>query len=164
MDWNAIGAIGEAFGAIALFLVLAQVRHARDEVRRSVSQGRLEAASQIAEQYIANERLNTLQNQALSALGVPPDPFSTMLMERAGMTREEAATLTWSQQVWWIFRARMIAQIDRLPPQERVEFDDATRSLYRDQPLFSLWYQSAKDTLPNKSAVRYVEGLLAQAD
>ena len=31
MNWDAIGAIGEAFGAIALFLVLAQVRHTREE-------------------------------------------------------------------------------------------------------------------------------------
>ena len=42
MNWDAIGALGEVLGSIAVFLTLGylaiQVRHARDQVRHSISQ------------------------------------------------------------------------------------------------------------------------------
>ena len=41
-ELGAVGAIGEAFGALALFFVLVQLRHARAEVRRSLDQSRAE--------------------------------------------------------------------------------------------------------------------------
>ena len=46
MNWDAIGATGEVLGAVAVFVTLMylaiQVRHARDESRRALSQSRLE--------------------------------------------------------------------------------------------------------------------------
>jgi hypothetical protein len=42
MNWDAVGALGEVLGSIAVFLTLGylavQVRHARDQVRHSISQ------------------------------------------------------------------------------------------------------------------------------
>ena len=35
--WDAIGAIGQAVSALALVFVLVQMRHAREEMRRSVT-------------------------------------------------------------------------------------------------------------------------------
>jgi hypothetical protein len=43
MNWEAVGAIGETIGAIALFLVLFQVRHAKHEMRRSVRSERTDS-------------------------------------------------------------------------------------------------------------------------
>ena len=44
MNWDGVGAVGEALGSIAVFVTLGylaiQVRHARDDVRRSVSTAR----------------------------------------------------------------------------------------------------------------------------
>jgi hypothetical protein len=51
MDWNAIGAIGESLGAIAVFITLVylaiQVRSTRADVQRGVMQGRLQAAREL---------------------------------------------------------------------------------------------------------------------
>ena len=38
MNWDAIGAIGQAVSALALIVVIVQVGHARAEFARSVSQ------------------------------------------------------------------------------------------------------------------------------
>ena len=47
MNWEAIGAIGESLGAIAVFITLGylalQVQFARKEIGRSISQTRAEA-------------------------------------------------------------------------------------------------------------------------
>jgi hypothetical protein len=168
MNWDAISAISEALGSTAVLATLAylavQVRHARDEARRSVRHSRLDAARQLATQSVENERLNALMTKAMVALGAPPSPFLHSLMETAGLTREEATTLQNHQAVWWLFRVQVIAHIEHLPPEERAEFDDMTRSVYRGNPLSSLWYQSAKEGLVNRHAVRYIDNLLAQSD
>ena len=47
MNWDAIGAVGELLGSLAVFVTLGylaiQVRHARAEASRALSQGRMEA-------------------------------------------------------------------------------------------------------------------------
>ena len=47
MNWEAIGAVGESLGSIAVFVTLGylaiQIRHARAEASRALSQGRMEA-------------------------------------------------------------------------------------------------------------------------
>jgi hypothetical protein len=162
MNWDAIGAIGEAFGAIALFLVLVQVRHARGEVRRSVTESRLDAALQRVTQYVDNERLNALNVRAIDALGgAGTPPFVDTLVQKAGMTRQEAFTLMWNEAAWWLYRVQVIAQIEHMPLEERTEFDDLIRENYRDNPVARLWWEG-KATVPNRAAVRYVDNLLAQ--
>ena len=127
-----------------------------------MSQGRLDTARQMVTQYADNERLNALYMKALGALDGAPSAFTAALAEQTDMTREEASALAWNQSAWWLFRAQVIAQVDHLPPAERVEFDDATRVYYRDNPLARLWYAHSKAVLPNRAAVRYVNDLLAQ--
>jgi hypothetical protein len=46
MTWDAIGAIGQAASALALVFVMLQIRHARADSRRALSQSRAEAARQ----------------------------------------------------------------------------------------------------------------------
>jgi len=47
MEWDAVGAIGEVLGSVAVLVTLGylavQVKHARAETRRALSQGRSEA-------------------------------------------------------------------------------------------------------------------------
>jgi len=163
MNWDAIGAIGQTVSALALVFVLVQVRHAREEVRRSVIQSRLDTLQQRATQFVDNERLNALHVRATTVLGgSTPSPFITALVERTGMTREEASTLLWHEAAWWLGRVQVIAQVEHMPPDERIEFDDATRRYYQSSPLASLWYADTKAMLPNRAAVRYVDNLLAQ--
>ena len=61
--------------ALALIVVIVQVRHARDEVRRSISHYRLDA---LRDHYINranNESLNGIAIKAGAALGAELGPF-----------------------------------------------------------------------------------------
>ena len=57
MNWDAIGAIGQAVSALALVIVIVQVRHPRAEARRSVRHSRLDAARQLVTQLVESEQL-----------------------------------------------------------------------------------------------------------
>jgi hypothetical protein len=44
MNWDAIGAIGQAISALALAVVIVQLRYARADSRRAISEGRTSAS------------------------------------------------------------------------------------------------------------------------
>ena len=94
MSWEEVGAISQVLGSVAVFITLgylaAQVRHARDEVRRSVTQPRAEMVRQQFITLATDVGLNSLYARAHIALGTQPNPFSTEMINRAGLTREEA--------------------------------------------------------------------------
>ena len=86
MNWDAIGAVGQMLGSIAVLVALAyltiQVRQAKDEVRRSVAQNRGEAARELCMCRVTDERLNRIYTKARTALGSEQsDPFITALVE-----------------------------------------------------------------------------------
>jgi hypothetical protein len=141
--------------------VLVQVRHARKEVQRSVTQSRSEAARQLVLNLVNNQWLNTLNVKANIGLGLSARlPFLEVLMERSGLTLEEGIALNWEQHAWWQYRSHVIAYADELTAAERVSFDFTIRGGY-SVPLTRLWYDMTKATL-NADAVRYVDNLLAQ--
>ena len=70
-------------------------------------------------------------------------------------------TLLWNEAAWSLYRVQVITQIEHMPPEERTELDDKLFGHYRHNPLARLW-REAKETLPNRRAVRYVDDLLAQ--
>jgi hypothetical protein len=162
--WEAIGAIGQSLGSIAVFVTLGylalQVRHARDEVRRSISQNRAEAARDLLIARATDARLPRLLASAYAALGREPHPFGQELVKLTGLTDDEAAALYFEQSAWWHFRAQVIPYVDELPAGERVAFDAGLRG-YDRNALERLWYQTTKASL-NPDAVRYIDDLLAQ--
>src|SRR5512147_1385410 len=101
MNWDAIGAIGQAVSAFALIIVIVQVRHARSESRRALSQGRGEAVRELMRTRVTDPKLNGLYGKANVAFGGKPPPFLAVLIERGGMTLEEAASLNWDLFAWF---------------------------------------------------------------
>lgn len=166
MNWEAVGAVGEVFGSIAVFVTLGylavQVRHARGELRRSIRQGRGEAQRQLYLFRASNPRIGELSMQANKAFGVQPSVFVTELVEKAGLAPGDVAQLFSEQVAWWSYRAQVIPYVHELPPEDRIEFDATTRSHYR-APLARLWIAANKHHL-NPKTVRYVEDLLAQPE
>ena len=160
MNWEAIGAIGEVFGAMALFLVLLQVRHARAEVRRSISHGRAEVARELMLNHVNNERLTHIYSKVATGLGAEPIPFVEALKVRSGITAEEAVSVLWNEAAWWQYRVQAIIYVNELTTAERIAFDGTLHS-YKENPLRRLWYETTKPTL-NPDAVRYIDNLLAQ--
>jgi hypothetical protein len=166
MNWDAIGAVGQMLGSIAVFITLGylavQVKHARSETRRALSQGRIEGLTNL---LIAQNdaRLNRLTVKAQTALGDEPFPFVSTLIDRAGLTREEATSLFWMQIGVWNYRLSIIPYVDELTPMERASFEGAVRT-YGDEGFYGLFYEAMKTTTTNPHAVRYIDSLLAQPE
>ena len=165
MNWDAIGAIGQLLGSIAVFVTLVylaiQTRHTRWEMQRSISQNRAEGARELAMSHATNERLDVLHAKVGDAIGAVPNPVIAVFMERAGLTLEEATALMWEQSAFWAWRSQAIAYVDELPDGERIQFDSGLRLNYGTLPVRRLWYQAIKASL-NPEAVGYIDNLLAQ--
>ena len=166
MNWEEIGAIGQVLGSIAVFVTLGylavQVRHARAEVRRSVSQSRSEGARELAMNHANNQRLSgTFQSANATLGGGPMNPFVTNLMERSGLTAEEADGLWWEQLAWWQNRVQAVSYIEEMTTGARIDLDRTLRTEYGRVPVPRLWYETVKGGL-NPDAVRYIDNLLAQ--
>ena len=162
MNWDAIGAVGQLLGAMVLLLVLLQVRHARDEMRRSISQSRSDGIRDLfIATRVSNERVNSLHVKVAQALGNAPSPFVTALVERAGTTIDEAHMLQWEQMAWWQNQVQSVRNVSQLTEAERISMEQAIRRTYRGNTLPAIWYETMKATL-NAGAVRYVDNLLAQ--
>jgi hypothetical protein len=160
MSWDIVGSIGEAVSAIALLFVLVQVRHARAEMRRSVSQSRADVGRELWLARARSDQLAGVLSRSEVAFGSTSPEFVAALSERAAVTSEEASQ-TWAYMwAWWIYRAQVIAYASELRAGERVQFDNGLRIHYGRNGLERLWYQTVKPTL-DPDAVRYVDAVLA---
>ena len=165
MNWDAIGAIGQVLGSIAVFVTLGylavQVKHTKAEVRRSVSQGRSEGVRDLlARQGEAQELRPFLKANA--ALGSQPSAFESALMEQAGLTGEEARRVYLMSIAWWNYRLQIIPYVDELPDIERAAFDLGVRGSYGSPGVGSLFYETNIKVTQHPDAVRYVYNVLAQ--
>jgi len=154
-------------GAVAVFVTLAylavQVRHARREGQRALSQGRVEGARELVA-LGTDERISRAMAKGNAALGVAPSPFVAMLIERAGLTREEASLAFQYQLAWWNYTIQIIANIDDLRGIERTQFEISVINRYRRSGLAGMYYQYLRDaSQAHPDALRYIDGLLAKA-
>jgi hypothetical protein len=162
MNWDAIGAVGQLLGSLAVFVTLGylavQVGQAKEQMRRSVTDGRAATARQLMLTQLTNPPLSDLfEKVSRDHVGI------AALGERIGLTFSEAMAYNVYQVVWWQYRAQIIAQIDDLPSGERAAFDAALRLNYQHWQASSIWYKTAKSGgILNPDAVRYVDDLLAQ--
>jgi hypothetical protein len=166
MNWDAIGAIGEALGAGAVFITLiylaVQVRHARAEVARSVVHSRTTAAREHNLALALNERIDLITRKANTNLGGANLPVVDVLVERAGLTPEEADTFIHAQVARWQFQTQIIDDLPEMSGGHRAEFKNFVRGVYgANQPATQLWYQTVKSSL-NPDAVRHIDAILAE--
>ena len=164
MGWEEVGAIGQMLGSVAVFITLGylavQTRHTRKEVQRNLGKVSTDSAQDILLLLAANPSLSAIYVKAMATLGVPPSPVIQMLMERAGLTEQEARVFSALQMAWFQHRVQVIPHIDSMIPAQRISFEKATRG-YFGMPLHRMWYEEAKATL-HDHAVRYIDNLLAQ--
>src|SRR5262245_21853006 len=161
MNWDAVAAIGQAVSALALIIVIVQVRHARQEVRRSASQQRAEALGELYLTRATNERLLATRMQAELALrGAGTSDFGSALME-VGITREQSAALFHEEMAWYNARWPGIAFSEDLTAGQRRENEVNLRGIYEGSGVSAIWYRSTKQFL-NPEFVRYIDNLLVQ--
>ena len=115
MNWEAVGAIGQVLGSVAVFVTLAylatQVRQARRQMQRAATDNRAATVRQLTLTQLTNERLMGIFEKV-----TPRGPEFDALAEHVGLAYEEANTwFTW-QTVWFQYRA---ATISSRPYQEK---------------------------------------------
>jgi len=167
--WDAIGAIGQVLGSLAVFVTLGylavQVRHARLQAQRALGQARSEALRDSLAP-LCDERICAIQTKAQTALGgvaaVPTLASFAKSMEQAGVTGEEATVLGVLQIMIWNYRIQIIPYADELSHIERTQFDKPIRSAYGSPGIGRIFYESYIKSTAHPEAVRYVEKVLAQ--
>jgi len=160
MNWDAIAAVGQAISALALVFVLVQLRHARQEVRRSISQKRTDVVRELWMLRADNPQLSGLILRADTALGTQ-SPLAVELAAKASITLDEASQVIAHQFSWWLYHTQVIPFVKELRPGERAAIDAGLRRQYRISQSGQLWFQAMRNNL-DADAVRYVDNLLAQ--
>ena len=166
MNWEAIGAAGEVLGAVAVLVTLVylatQVRHAREESRRALSQARTEA------------------NRGLIALGLEDKIFEAhmkadmafepevhgaveMLMSKAGLSRDEATRVMMVYIAYWNYVVQIVPVVESLGESERKLFDRFIRNRFRSSGTYGKIYQfrtQKENDLPE--VVAYIDNNLRE--
>ena len=167
MNWDAVGAIGQILGSVAVLVTLgylaAQIRQTKHQMQRSISRTRAEGVSQLFINQMNNERYLDAISKANRSLGRPNGPFVSAMIERCGLSESEATTISLNFGVQWQYHTQIIRDIDELPPGERFGFDAGCRIQYAPGTVANLWYETVKAAL-NPDAVRYIDTLLANSD
>jgi hypothetical protein len=160
MNWDAIAAIGQLVSAFALFLVMFQVRHARNEMRRSASQARKDS-SRTLWLAAAQPDLASVVSKAQAATGQKASPAVQYLMD-LGLTSAEARQLYANFMANWQNIEMSFESRAHLSVGARDEWRSTIQSNYGISILGSKLYETVKSRL-NRDAVRYVDEVLAQS-
>src|SRR5262245_23148793 len=165
MSWDAVAAIGQVMGSIAVFITLVylaiQTNHARRETRRALSQGRGEAIREINSMWM-DERMATIWTKGSIALAAPTPPVLKALMEQTNWTREEAWSAGLVMRSFWGYALQIIPHVSELHPIERKEFDNTLQFHYGLHGPSRVFYETYVKNRSHADAVRYVESVLAE--
>jgi len=166
MNWDAIGAIGEMVGAVAVIITLVylavQVRQARQEVRRSTSRARSDARRS-ALAVMSDARVLPLYVKAQAAEGGQLAIFAEHATTHYGMTAEEGVLLAQTVLSAWQTRLQTIGVIDELGPFERREFEEELRFMYGRPGAERRMYELVLKPRQHPDVIRYVESVLGHA-
>jgi hypothetical protein len=163
MNWEALGAIGQLLGSIAVFVTLGylaiQVKHARQETRRALSQGRSEAHRDLLALQLDDKVLEAWGKVEL-AFGAQTPPFLAALLERTGLTPDEATRVNNMCVAWWTYTLQIIPYVDELPAMERIAFENRVRGQYGRPGAHRLFYETYLKPSAHPDAVSYIERVL----
>jgi hypothetical protein len=167
MNWESTAAIGQVLGSIAVLVTLVylamQTRHANAEARRSFFEAGLVGVLQRTTSLATREHVSRLMLQARLALNAEPPIFVQRLVERAGMTMEDALIVYLDMASDWMCRLQFLGNVDRMTADERAEHEWLIMG-YKHDPVSQLWWESIKPyiRLGIPSQARYLEELLAR--
>jgi ABC-type branched-subunit amino acid transport system substrate-binding protein len=158
MNWEAIGAMGQAVSALALVLVLVQVSYARGEMRRAARQSRADTSREL---WLAQANDNGLSH-AMETLWMSSNermPFVAYAMACGLSAAEARQVLAYAWAGWQSFQAA-IESAGHLSDGARDELNRNLRENYSGNTFHAKWYELMKWRL-NPDAVRYIDRVLA---
>ena len=166
MNWDAIGAVGQVLGSVAVFITLGylavQVRHANYELRRSISQDRGEAVRELLRARAMDAELAEIVVRTHEALGDQPYPFMATVMQKAGLNLTEAFRLYSDQTAWFNFHTQVFQYMNEMSSTDRALFENGTRRFYASG-LGRVYLDTTIRSAAHPDFVRYVDSLLAQS-
>ena len=163
MNWEAFGAIAEFLGAIAVLLTLVylslQVRHTRDDIRRSIQQSRATAFRELMLEQTRNSDLQEAMLKVRKAYRPEMESLEE-LIDSAGLTDKEEMILGMNSMNFWLYRADVISNIEHLDANQKAHFDNGV--INYGHGYGRLWFKEYKKRFPDLIAVRYVDKLIEQ--
>jgi len=160
MNWDAVSAIGQSVSALALVLVLVQVRQARDQVRLSSRDARRD---RLRENWLGQavhiELASALMR--LTATENAVEPYVDYA-KSVGLTDVEARQV---YAYWWASWQSMqgsIESVAHLSPGQRQELDRSIVRNFTPGRVWGKWYELTKQRL-DPDAVHYIDDVLAKS-
>ena len=164
MSWDAVGAIGELVGSLAVLVTLAyvaiQVRHTRAQLEVSIQQKRYDTFRELLLETLRNPELRRTYDKTGKVYSAEIQSLDE-LFQLAELTREEMAMFRNHQLAFWQYRIETIEQIQNLTQVQKDEFDRGIRRIYGSSPA-RLWYETVRKNGSNPEAVKYIDAVLAQ--
>ncbi len=166
MNWEAIGAVGEILGALAVVGTLAylatQVRYAKATATDS---NRLERASGVREMVIELAKNDSLRSAWITGAGL--DDYFEEYASKFDIPRDDAERLEYmSLHFFWLHWGQFASSKD---PQDIKELENVIKKQYIMPPIKYSWenspvidhldptFRSFVDTLLNSGAQRAIE-------
>jgi hypothetical protein len=162
MNWDAVGAVAELLGVLAVFVTLAylaiQVKYAKDQVQLSIQQVR---NSSLRELYLAlaqNSGIASAMSKAEQVM-TPEIESEKQLFEAAEFSPEEIAIWQSYQRAWWVHWREVIDNRDELSKSqlEHVNLGIATIFTKSSARVYLNSMGSIKS-----STIRYIESQLQE--
>ena len=166
MNWDAIGAIGELVGSLAvlitvLYLAL-QVKHARREMRIGTQRQRYETFRNLTQEMSRNAELRRIYSRLREGFTEDMETIDA-LFERCDLSIEDFFAYNSHQQALWMYRQETIENIDDLTADQRTEFEVGIRRMMGSGPGY-LWYKGWREMAEKDNAVTvgmtYIDELL----
>ena len=153
-------------GAIAVFVTLmylaTQVRQAREESRRALSQARTEANRELIALGLEDK---ILEANVKADMAFEPKPYGAaeMLMSKAGLSREEATRVMMVYVAYWNYVVQIVPVVESLGESERKLFDRFISNRFRSSgtygKIYQFWTQKMND---QPEVITYVDNILGK--
>ena len=162
MNWDAVGAIAESLGVLAVFVTLAylaiQVKYAKDQVRLSIQQVRNSSLRDLSLTVAQNPGLASVVSKAEGAC-TPDIESEKQLFEAAGFNAQEEVIWQAYQRAWWVHWREVIDNRDDLSKSqiEHVKLGIATIFTNTSARV----YLNSMGSI-NSPTIRYIESILAE--
>jgi hypothetical protein len=139
MNWEAIGAIGEIVGAVAvvgtLVYLASQVRSAKTA---TIDSNRLTRASGVREMCLEYTRNNELRQSTVEAYGL--QPYFKTYAEKFGLSLDEASRVDFSHvYFFWLHWGQFASSIDEA---DVTEFTNLVENFYTRDAVRYSWENS----------------------
>ena len=160
MNWEAIGALGEIVGALAVVLTLAylaiQVRHAKEA---AADTNRLERSKGVRDMMLASAADSGLRENLTKGLQL--SDYYNEIASNLNMSSDEAASFDWAMLYWFWLHWGQYASTTKESDVE--ELRNVISGCYRNPGVRVCWEKSpwARPVL-EKDFVNFVDEILAQ--